>query len=368
MSLRFCLALGLAVVCLPLSAAEKWKMQFFHDHDKSVLSIGDIQFPSPSRGVAIGVIREGTRQKPVAVVTSDGGTNWQTIDLQETPVSLFFLNESLGWMVTAKGGLWQTTEAGKNWRKLPRIPAQILRVYFTTEKDGWAVGVKKKVLETHDGGLSWKPLEAAAEPPGNPEHSVYNWISFATPQMGLITGWNMPPRRMMERPEWLEPEAAVTRRDLPHLTYSLTTNDGGKTWKAGSASLFGEVARFRFAANGNGLGLIEHSAGFRYPSEVYRIDWRTGKNETVYRDRRFHITDVWVTPNGTAYLAGYIVMGQMRNIVPGKVQVLKSRDLQSWTEMEVDYRAVANRVTLAASGDDNLWLATDGGMILKLVR
>jgi len=32
----------------------------------------------------------------VAVVTSDGGAHWQTVDLKEIPVSLFFLNENLG--------------------------------------------------------------------------------------------------------------------------------------------------------------------------------------------------------------------------------------------------------------------------------
>jgi hypothetical protein len=35
--------------------------------------------------------------------------------------------------------------------------------------------------------------------------------------------------------------------------------------------------------------------------------------------------------------------------------------------MDVDYRAVANGVILAGSGED-LWAATNHGMILKLVR
>src|SRR6266498_5944565 len=130
------LTLVLLAACVQAASAEKWKIQFFHDKDKSVLNIVDLQFPSAARGMAIGSVHEGNREKPVAVVTSDGGTNWLTIDLREEPVSLFFLSESLGWMVTAKGGLWQTTEAGKNWRKLTRMPAQVIRVYFTTERDG----------------------------------------------------------------------------------------------------------------------------------------------------------------------------------------------------------------------------------------
>lgn len=343
-------------------------MQFFHDELKSTLQIVDLQFASATRGVAVGVLREGTKEKPVALITANGGANWQKVELQEMPVSLFFLSENLGWLVTAKGGLWQTTEAGKNWRKLQRIPGPTLRVHFTTEKDGYALGLKKKVFETHDGGSSWTPVAAADELPGKADQSAYNWMAFASPRLGMISGWNIPPRRWQERPDWLDPEAAVARRDVPHLVYSLVTSDGGKTWKSASASVFGDVTRFRFLPDGRGLGLIEYTSGFRYPSEVYKIDWKTGKNDTVYRDRRLHITDIWTTPDGTAYLAGYQVTGQLRNVVPGRVQVLKSKDWSSWEETDVYYQAVGMRVMIAASGDDNLWIATDQGMILKLAK
>src|SRR5262249_3130194 len=138
----------------------RWRVQYFYDEEKSVLNIADLQFPSATRGVAVGaVITEGKNPKPTAVVTSDGGAHWQTVALEEPPVSLFFLSENLGWMVTTKG-LWQTTETGKNWRKLPKLPGQIFRVYFIDEKNGFAAGAKKKVFETHDGGQTWSPVAA----------------------------------------------------------------------------------------------------------------------------------------------------------------------------------------------------------------
>jgi hypothetical protein len=56
----------------------------------------------------------------------------------------------------------------------------------------------------------------------------------------------------------------------------------------------------------------------------------------------------------------------MKNVVPGKVQVLRTSDFSVWTEMAVDYKAVANRAMLAVVDERNLWLATDNGMILKL--
>jgi hypothetical protein len=349
--------------------AERWRIQYFYDQDKSVLNLVDLQFPSATRGVAVGVIQEGTKQKPVAVVTSDGGAHWQTAELPETPVSLFFLNEGLGWLVTAKGGLWKTTEAGRNWQKLPRIPSPALHVYFTDENNGWAACVKKKVFRTADGGRTWTPVAAAAEPPGNPDYSVYSWIVFATPKVGMVTGYNLPPRRSLQRvPDWVDPEEALSHRDTPHLSYQLITGDGGQTWKSSSASLFGEVSRLRLNAQGTGLGLIQYSPSFRYPSEVYKIDWRTGKSQTVFRDRRFHITDIGVMADGTAYITGPAVVGQMRSALPSKVHVLTTRDFGTWTEMDVDYKALATRVIMAAPDPDHLWLATDTGMILKLAK
>lgn len=343
-------------------------MQYFYDKNKSTLHILDLQFPSATRGVAVGVIQEGSHHRPVSVVTADGGLHWQLMDLKEPPVSLFFLHENLGWMVTTRG-LWQTTEVGKSWRKIQGLPSDMLRVYFTDENNGLAVGAKKKVEETHDGGAHWKPMAAAAELPGVPNYSVYNWIAFATPRVGLISGWNMPPRRFPQRlPDWMDPQEAMNRYETPHLSYSLVTNDGGKTWQPHSSSLFGDISRIRFGPAGKGLGLIEYSNAFRYPSEAYKIDWVTGTSSTVYRDRKFAISDIWLTPDGTAYLAGIIVTGQVRNVVPGKIQVLRSHDYSTWSELAVDYRATANRATLAVIDEDHMWLATDNGMILKLVK
>jgi photosystem II stability/assembly factor-like uncharacterized protein len=344
--------------------AQKWRVQYFHDQDKSVLQIVDLQFPSATRGLAVGSIVEGRSQKPVAVVTSDGGAHWQTVNLEDPPVSLHFLSESLGWMVTTKG-LWQTTETGRNWRKLPKLPGQVFRVHFIDEKHGFAVGVKKRVYETRDGGQTWSTVAAAAEPPGNPEYSAYTWIAFANPNLGVITGWNQPPRRDQRMPDWMDPEVAMSRRDFPHLSYSMETKDGGKTWKTSSASLFGQVSRLRFGADGLGLFLLEYGASFRFPAEVFRLDSKTGKNQTLYRDKRFAITDVWLTKENVAYMAGTLVAGQVRNIAPGKVQVLRSTDLSVWTEMAVDYKAVANRTMLAVVDEKNMWIATDSGMILK---
>ena len=363
---RFHFLLALALSASPL-AAQTWRMQYFYDKADSSLSFNDIQFPSPARGVATGFIAKGGHSRPVALVTSDGGAHWQITELKESPVSLFFLNENFGWMVTTKG-LWATREAGRSWHKLPKVPGEIFRVYFATQQHGWAAGARKKIFETRDGGQHWTAVAAAAGLPGEPQYSAYTWIAFVTPQTGIITGWNQPPEHHgINVPDWMDPKSSIERRETPHLSYQLTTYDGGKHWTPESASLFGSVTRVRFSKSGIGLGLIQFGSTFEYPSEVYRIEYRSDGNSVMaYRNKKIAITDLGFTPDGTAYLAGVEEPGQLRDVVPGKVKVLKSSDYQNWIEMPVDYRAEATGVVLAIADDHNLWLATDGGMILKL--
>jgi len=60
------------------------------------------------------------------------------------------------------------------------------------------------------------------------------------------------------------------------------------------------------------------------------------------------------------------VEGQLKQLpIPGKLIVLVSEDLESWTEMRVDYRAVARRAMLSGPDARHLWVATDTGLILK---
>jgi hypothetical protein len=148
----------------------------------------------------------------------------------------------------------------------------------------------------------------------------------------------------------------------------LATADGGAHWTPAVGSVFGTVTRIRLDARNGGLGLIRYRETFQYPSTVYSIAWPEGKTATVYRDAKFAVSDIWRAADGTAYLAGILVRGQMRSVIPAKVQVLTSKDLKSWTPIPVDYRAEATGTILAGSDDDHLWLATNTGMILKLAR
>jgi hypothetical protein len=46
---------------------------------------------------------------------------------------------------------------------------------------------------------------------------------------------------------------------------------------------------------------------------------------------------------------------------------MTSDDAENWTEMPVDYRAVAHRALIAGPDPTHVWVATDTGLILNLV-
>jgi hypothetical protein len=112
---------------------------------------------------------------------------------------------------------------------------------------------------------------------------------------------------------------------------------------------------------------VEYSELSDIPSEVFSLDWHTGKSKSIYKDPKIGISDLWKEPDGTVYLAGIEEPGRVRDIIPGKVVVYTSRDYEAWLSIPVDYRASALRTILAIPDGQHQWLATDNGMILKLV-
>lgn len=364
---RICrLAAFVLLAAVSSVGAPRWTLQYFYDVIDWQYVIADIAFPSPRRGVAVGYRTNGSKVRPYAVVTSDGGRTWSEVKLKERPLSLFFLNETIGWMVTERG-LWQTLEAGRNWRRITKHKRKMLRVWFVDERRGWAVGRQKSIWQTADGGRSWEPLPVAAAPKTTKEYTQYTWITFANPYHGAIVGYSQPPRRRRTRlPAWMDPERASREREWPTLSIVIQTTDGGETWRHSTLSMFGYISRLRLRPDGSGLVLVRFRRAFRWPSEVYRIDIRNNETDRVFRRRNRAITDIVLSSRGRAYLAGYEPVGTLLdNPVPGRVVVLYSDDFRNWREMKVDYRANAKRVVLAAAGEQ-IWAATDTGMILKL--
>src|ERR1700730_18342952 len=110
---------GVLSLALPLLAqpSQRWKIQFSYRKLDSSLELRDLECPSAQRCIAVGMISEKNgRQQGVVVLTNDAGKQWSLVEVKDRPLSLFFLNDSLGWMVTDRGIL-STGESGRSWTK-----------------------------------------------------------------------------------------------------------------------------------------------------------------------------------------------------------------------------------------------------------
>lgn len=356
----------LTASALAFGADPHWEMQYHYQQINSTLTISALVFPSATRGIVCGFITDRHDNAHATVLlTSDGGQHWEEMPIKEACESMFFLDDSNGWMVTEKG-IWQTNESGHSWTKIPKSPSGMLRVWFLDARHGFASGLEKRVYETNDGGATWTLLPILHDVQGDPTYTTFGEISFSG-NNGIISGWNLPPRP--GGPDWMEPERAARRREIPNYGVMLETIDAGKTWTKSEASVFGQITRISMTPQGTALGLMEYKDEFEVPSEVYRINLHTGRSESSFKAKDRAITDIRAFAGSTkAVIAGYEPAGTIyRSPIPGKLKVLTSDDLEDWQEMKVDYRAVAHSAIIAGPDEKHLWIATDTGMILRLV-
>jgi hypothetical protein len=351
----------LALLLSPLASAAEWTVAYFYDKPSEVMHFRDIVFPSAMRGIAVGDIEDQfglKRPRNVSMVTADGGKTWAEVKLGDLPYSLFFLDDSSGWMVT-ESGIWKTEESGRSWKRLSKHSAgSLLRVWFLDPNHGFAIGREKTVLETKDGGKTWAPVPAAKEPTGNASFAAYTQIAFLNNQIGLIAGSAVPPVRR---------GLSANNRQIPTMTIQIQTFDGGKTWKPSAAPLLGVVDGLKLNST-EGLVLFTFNNQFEVPSEVYRLDTQGGATVSAFRAKNRRVTDVALF-SGHAFLAAVEPPPLAKEVagLPGKIHVLQSTDLKDWTETKVDYRANGAFPILAGPDPEHMFVATDTGMILRLI-
>ena len=324
-------------------------------NESLVIAVGDLFTGS----------RRTTRPVPRAVLSRDDGKTWETVKLPNMASSIFFVSPRLGWL-NCSGTIYKTSDGARTWDRISRLDGA-LRLHFFDEGLGYAVGLQKGVWRTTDGGRKWTPIPEAAEPATKKETSAYTVIAFRDEQTGLMVGTSMPRPRGPQVPRWLDPDSAsASTRQVPHVTMTLATYDGGKTWKSSSSSIFGQVTQWAVSkATAEALTLVEFTDAFAYPSEVYR--WSAGKLERTYREKDRAVKDAAIDSFGRGWLAAIELPGTLNTLpIPGKLRILQSLDLKNWAEIPVDYRAYANRVLLDVRNASSPWAATDTGQILRL--
>ncbi len=365
----------LAAAALPAlgqSAPRRFVRRFYHDKDQFTSAFADFAMLTRQRGLALGVQAKLPDGRPTGIMisTSDGGATWQEAPLKFLPVSLFALENSSLWAVSDKQEIWFSAEGGREWRKLSRAK-NALRVHFLNDQIGFAVGARKTALRTKDGGKTWKPIPEAEKSAGNPETAAFTWVTTAGGRLVSIFGNTQAFRRRRASrylpPDWMDPNVARLDMESPSITLALDSKDAGESFKPATVNAFGNLHRVRVAPDGQGLILLKFERYFPYGGELYRFRADASTPiERVYRPENQTLQDmVWIPGEG-AFVAVTARPNKVQLPVPGPVKVMHSRDLQTWTEIPVDYRAEANAVILSEVLGQ-LWMATDDGMILQLV-
>jgi photosystem II stability/assembly factor-like uncharacterized protein len=356
----FAIVLGLIASITALDAAPRWKIQYFYDQPGANFDIRDLECPSARRCIAAGVITDKKEhQRGTVVVTSDGGLHWSEYEVKEQPLSLFFLDESVGWMVTDHG-LWATVEGGRSWNKVESRKG-ILQAYFLDANHGFIAGTSSLFSETFDGGKTWMPVREASLPDVDPKAVTFNTITFVGSH-GVVVGSIDPlakPARALGDDQ---------RRKTGHDAEILETQDNGKKWLASTLSLNGDLGRLQLSKHDFVLALVVYRSP-RYPlaSAVFQTTMGKSDSHMVFGQRDRAVTDVALLDNGSVLLAAVEPPGNSAQVpIPGKLKILESQDLKSWQEMPVDYRAVAQTAVLAVADPNHVWIATDTGAILDL--
>lgn len=356
----------------PLIAAGKWNLVYQYDVDESALFLRAIEFPSDQRGIAIGVLNEKGRPRPVALVTANGGKSWDQIKLKDEPLSIACFTDEVCWISTP-GGVWRSDEGGREWKKISGTK-NIVKMQFVSPARGWAAGASKSAWETTDGGKTWTLLPVLKDVKANAQYAGFQAIAMSG-DYGMIGGNSRPPRRSDSiYPDWMVPEDATQRREWPGMMILLETRDSGKTWTSSTNSVFGTLTALRMhPEGGRAAALLEYFHTFETPAEVLLIDLKTGKSRSIFREKNTAVTDFLLGSNGGAIVAGVEAIGLRTLPIPQKVRILEATTDEgsasfAWNSMPVDYRATARRVQLARQPNGQLWAVTDTGMILRLDR
>ena len=122
--------------------------------------------------------------------TSDGGLNWARVQTrlpEELFYSIFFLDESNGWVVGRSGRMAKTSDGGVTWtritRDMVRVEFVMRDIYFIDRDHGWAAGEKGMILYTDDGGDNWTSVPS-------PFPEQFTDVMFVNRRAGWIAGLN----------------------------------------------------------------------------------------------------------------------------------------------------------------------------------
>lgn len=182
-----------------------------------------------------------------SMITNSGGDSWTVVDLglDITLRSLFFLNDTLGWLGADGGTVLQTTDGGQSWTDLNAnygggLGGSVTNLYFLNQDVGYQGGFGRFRV-TADGGENW--VEITDFPPSGGNYQIQAF-DFLTSELGYVCGdLGLIAKTTDGGQTWVEQTTNTTEsiQDIVFLNelvgYAcgfeatvLQTSDGGETW------------------------------------------------------------------------------------------------------------------------------------------
>jgi len=220
-----------------------------------------------------------TRDQPASITVSrtmDAGLTWQSSDVRGPPqigygppattnMFIFFVDGQTGWLsgdyrtgMQGNGILFQTTDGGATWTRLPDSAGGGGATRFASTTDGWWIAGpgSDRLYTTHDGGGTWQiqTLDLAAD-----QESPSPFLRYELPTLFEGTQDAVLPLRLTEA------GAAAF----------YTSHDSGRSWQlAGTVAVPWEVSiagpKIWFAAGPDQLRATQ-DAGSNWTT--VSVDW-----------------------------------------------------------------------------------------------
>jgi photosystem II stability/assembly factor-like uncharacterized protein len=160
-------------------AQEGW----FQQTSGTTVDLRSVYFTDNTTGWVVGV--EGT-----ILNTTDGGENWyfQTSGTTEGLYSVYFLDNNAGWIVGTNGTILKTTNGGTTWisQSLPTV-VWFFGVCFTDSNIGTAVGSFGIIVRTTNGGTVWRSQSSHTQQ-NKRSVSFTDTYSFSDTNNGWVVG------------------------------------------------------------------------------------------------------------------------------------------------------------------------------------
>ncbi|MDA3936607.1 MAG: cell wall-binding repeat-containing protein [Actinomycetota bacterium] len=173
-----------------------------------------------------------------SVETRAAGWSLQDSGVSAHLGSVYFIDESTGWIAGANGTLRKTTNGGASWfAQDPGTSVWLSGVFFLDESTGWVVGDEGTILKSTDGGVSWTPQTSGT--------TKNLWgVQFVDENNGWVVGipgGNGPPPPGEYGPILRTTDGGTTWTNYGSLDYAIVQSlffiDQNTGWVAGNGTL-----------------------------------------------------------------------------------------------------------------------------------